>query len=190
MLRKYHVISIICMSIALILLVSCGQNVIPGTTTVATATTQPGSSATPITTKMPVPVTATSSPAKTPAPTTPSGSVTLSIEPASPRTHMVLVVTISNHTGQTIYFPDHLTNCTVILLEHQAAGNWQPVNLCKLMILTRLLPLNTRQDLAVKLLPSLSAWVPDLYRASIRYSSSPRPALPTTVYSVTFTISA
>ncbi len=103
---------------------------------------------------------------------------------------MAFVVMISNHRGQTIYFPDHLTNCTVILLERQVAGIWQPVNLCKLMILTRLLPLNTRQNLAVKLLPLLSAWAPGLYRASIRYSSSPRPALPTTVYSVTFTISA
>ncbi|MBA2288312.1 MAG: hypothetical protein H0W02_22785 [Ktedonobacteraceae bacterium] len=188
MLRKYHMIRIICVSIAVILLASCGQNVTTGTTAVATATTQPGSPATFIPTKLPASPTTTPSTAKTPASTAPSGSVTLSIEPVSPRTHMAFVVTISNHTGQTIYFPDHLTNCTVILLEHQVAGNWQPINLCKLMILTRLLPLNTRQNLAVKLLPSLSA--PGLYRASIRYSTSPRTALPTTVYSAAFTISA
>jgi hypothetical protein len=180
MIRRYHMLSIICLGIAVTLLTGCGQNVIPGTTTSATATARPGFSATVIVMKKPTSSNTPPSLAKTPAATAPAGSVTLRIEPVSPHTHTAFVVLISNDSGQTIYFPDHQTNCTVILLERQVAGNWQPVNACRLMIVTRLLSLNTHQSLMVKLLPAHNGWVAGLYRASIHYPVSP----------VTFTINA
>ncbi len=50
-----------------------------------------------------------------------NGSVTLHVDAQSYRIGDTISVTLSNQSPQTIYFPDHLTNCTVILLPRQKA---------------------------------------------------------------------
>lgn len=106
-------------------------------------------------------------PGSTPSPS--AGPVVLQVSATTYRSGETISVTIWNQGKQTISFPDHLTNCTVLLFEHQAGSAWQPVAPCKLMTATRLHFLTAGTTLAVTLTSSL-AWPGGIYRAKLSYS--------------------
>src|SRR5713226_7442372 len=86
-------------------LTGCGQNGSPGG----------GTNANPTPTNVPSPAVT-----NTPLPTASTGPVTLRVGATSYHSSDTISVTLSNQSTRAIYFPDHLTNCTVILLQRQA----------------------------------------------------------------------
>lgn len=117
-------------------------------------------------------------------PTTP---VTLQVGSARYQPGSTISVTIKNQSNQTVYFSDHKTNCTVLLLERQTANTWTPVAPCRLMIATRIHSLQAGDTLEVKL-PTTSQWPTGSYHARLDYSDKAAigNAAPTAVYSSTF----
>ena len=103
-------------------------------------------------------------------------------------------VTLSNQSDQTIYFPDHLTNCTVVLLQRlrvqPVAGDDVQVifDPCRLAIATRLYSLGAGQRLVVRLVAPANGWLPGLYYATLSYRTSPDAGPSTTISSVVFTV--
>ena len=143
-----------------------------------------------------------SSVATKPSPTTSSNStaatrkdpVTLQVDAKFYLKGDTISVTLSNQSNQTIYFPDHLTNSTVVLLQRMKvlplAGDdvqviFEP---CRLAIATRLHSLGGGQRLVVRLVASASGWVPGLYRATLSYRTSPDAGPSTTIGSGAFTV--
>jgi hypothetical protein len=59
-------------------------------------------------------------------------------------------LTLSNQSTP-ISFPDHLTNCTVILLPRQVIGGWHNNNVCQLMTRTDLHKLEAGKSLTIDL---------------------------------------
>jgi hypothetical protein len=148
------------------LLASCGQN----------SSTGGGTNATPTPTNAPSPAVT-----KTPVPTATTGAVSLSVGATSYHTTETISVTLSNQSTQAIYFPDHLTNCTVIQLQRQVHGNWENVHACLLLTPTRLHRLDAGKSLTVALVSSASRpWAVGLYHATLRYSTTQPFGGPTT----------
>ncbi len=122
-----------------------------------------------------------------------TGSVTLRTNARLYRVRDTILVKLSNQSNQTIFFPDHLTNCTVILLQRQAIAvrvgrGWQPVNPCRLGILTRLHALGAGQSLVVRLVAPFFGWPPGTYRAALSYHVSNNPGQVITIYSALFRV--
>ena len=158
-------------------LTGCGQN----------GSTGAGTNATPTPANVPSPTVA-----NTPLPTASTGPVTLRVGATTYHATDTISVTLSNQSTRAIYFPDHLTNCTVILLlQHQVDGGWQNINVCKLMILTSLHKLEAGKSLTVDLTSPSSLWPVGLYRATLRYGTSQTfGGLTTTLYSAGFQVVA
>ncbi len=122
------------------------------------------------------------------------GSVTLHVDARSYRTGDTISVTLSNQSNQTIYFPDHLTNCSVILLQGLkvkplAAENGQAdINPCRLAIATRIHSLGPGQRLVVRLVAPLNGWAPGFYRATLTYRTSLNAGSSITIHSAVFTV--
>lgn len=93
--------------------------------------------------------------------------VTLSVDAASYDLGDPIVATLSNQGMGTIYFPDHLTNCTVIQLQRQMNGNWEEVNPCLLEIATLQHHLDAGQRLDVELISATT--IAGRYRAALTY---------------------
>lgn len=150
-------------------LAACGYN---GVTTTGSSPTTTGVAATPtVATRLtPGGPGATSTPT-TSAQGTPGQGVTVQTSASLYQPGTTIVVTISNHTAQTILFANHQTNCTVVLLQLQAGSNWQSIAPCKLMIVTKLFPLGANQRLSVSLKPSRSTWPAGTYRIAFQYES-------------------
>jgi len=155
-------------------LTGCGHNGSTGGRTNATPTNVPSPAVT-----------------NTPLPTASTGQVTLHVGATIYHTSDTISVTLSNQSTRTIYFPDHLTNCTVILLQHQVNGGWQNSDVCKLMTPTGLHKLEAGKSLTVDLTSPSPAWAVGLYRATLRYGTSQTfGGLATTLYSAEFQIVA
>lgn len=157
-------------------LTGCGQH----------GSTGGGTNATPAPTNIPSPaVTSTS------LPTASAGQVSLRVGATTYHASDTISVTLSNQSPQAISFPDHLTNCTVILLQRQGNGSWQSVNLCKLMTPTRLHKLEAGKSLTVALTPPPSLWDIGSYRATVRYGpAQPFGGSATTLSSAVFQVVA
>ena len=157
-------------------LTGCGQN----------GSTGGGTNATPTPANVPAPTVT-----NTPLPTASTGPVTLRVGATIYHTSDTISVTLSNQSARVIYFPDHLTNCTVILLQHQVNGDWQNINVCKLMTPTGLHKLEAGKSLTVDLTSRSSPWPVGLYRATLRYGTSQTfGGLTTTLYSAGFQVVA
>ncbi len=106
---------------ALALLTGCGQNSTNGATQ-SPSTVTPGLSSTathkPTTTPLPTATTAL-------LPTATAGTVTLRTNAASYHVSDTITVTLNHASNQTIHFPDHLTDCTVILLQREVIAHTQ-----------------------------------------------------------------
>jgi len=159
----------------LLLLAACGQY----SNGSGNNATQPGISGTPGTAQLVktgiVPTKVPLHPS--PTPTTPAqltGKVTLQIDTIPQHTGDSLVLTLNNQTNQEILFSDHLTECTVLLLQVQpqspvSSGTWQAVAPCREMIVTRLHSLANGKTLTVRLFPPGGQWASGLYRAMLSY---------------------
>lgn len=143
----------------------------------------------------PTPTTrALSSPTGTPTPAARRGSVTLHTDTLLYQTGDTISVTLNNQSTQTIYFPDHLTNCSVILLQRSKAqplsedGGPAGINPCQLATATRMDALGPGQHLVVKLVAPTSGWPPGLYLATLSYRTSPSAGPSTPLSSPAFTV--
>lgn len=119
----------------------------------------------------------------------PTFPMSLRIGATSYSTTDPIKITLDNASTSTIYFPDHLTNCTVTLLQHQSYGRWETVNPCLLAIVTRLHSLAPGKSLTVQLVPSSThPWMAGLYRATLSYRTSsttgPSPRLFSRIFQV------
>ena len=125
--------------------------------------------------------TAVSPPART-------GSVTVGADAATFRTGDAIAVTLSNQSLQSILFPDHLTSCTVVLLQRQVNASWESISLCTLMIVTRMHSLDAGHSLTVRLAAPSDQWQPGLYRVQLSYADAQQENHVVTVYSVVFQV--
>ena len=122
------------------------------------------------------------------------GTVTLQSDTRFYHTGDTITVTLSNQSNQTIYFPDQLTNCTVILLQRskvqpKAGDVGQGTSgQCGPAIASRMHSLGSGQRLVVRLVASSGGWVPGLYRASLSYRTSLDAGPSTTISSAVFTV--
>lgn len=123
-----------------------------------------------------------------------AGAVTVQVEKSFYLATETITVTIYNRSSSTILFPDHLTNCTVILLHRQKA---QPeasdqgitdINPCKMMIVTRMHSLAAGQQLVVHLVSPKGGWLTGWFLATLSYHSVSASASPTTISSPAFAI--
>jgi hypothetical protein len=125
----------------------------------------------------------------TPSPTgkPPTLPVTLQVGATNYARGDSISVTIKNQSGQTIYFADHRTNCTVLLLERLVNSSWEPVAPCKLMIATRIHSLKTGEVSTITIITS-SQWPTGHYQARLDYSFKQDAGVngPTPVYSNMF----
>lgn len=170
MIRRQRVLLMVATGILLSSLAACGQN-----------SSNTGGN---IPSLIPTTLTQTA-----PSPTETSGPVTLQIGAASYQPNETIEVTLRNASAFTIYFPDHLTNCTVIRLQHQVNMRWENVNPCRLMIATFLHPLDAWQSLMVQLVPTPTRlWDVGLYQATLSYSMAPASGSPPSVYSAGFQV--
>lgn len=128
----------------------------------------------------------------TPSPTgqPPTLPVTVQVGATSYARGSSINVTIKNQSGQTIYFADHRTNCTVLLLERQVSNTWEPVAPCKLMTPTRLHSLKTGESSTVTITTTTTQWFTGRYHARLDYSFNADAGVngPTAVYSSMFTL--
>lgn len=126
-----------------------------------------------------------------PPPTVPTqliGAVTLHITAVPQQVSDSLVLTLTNSTNQTILFPDHLTECSVVLLSMQPPsvarnGTWQIVAPCRAETATRLHTLEAAKRLTIILIPPNGQWSPGLYRGQLNYLLSGIAHQPQTVFS-------
>lgn len=128
------------------------------------------------------------------------GQVTVSVlAPASGSqqhaTSESINVVIANGLSSTITTTDHHTDCTMVTLEQQINGAWQPVGRCLIMTATRLIPIAGGQTVEQVLTPqngmTARTWPAGTYRIAFAYSSGSETTTPgagATVYSATFTI--
>ncbi len=180
MMRIYRLFMISGTMMILVLLAGCGPNVAIGTTG--------------------LPIVVTSFSVKNdPAGAVRTGPVTLHSNAKVYGIKDTIFVTLSNQSNQTIYFPDHLTNCTVILLQRlkvqplagesvQAGINPFGINPCRLAIATRIHSLGAGQRLVVRLVAPFDGWPPGLYHATLTYRTSLNAGQSTTIYSAVFTV--
>ena len=174
----------------LLLLAACGQN-FGGS---GSSSSQPGLSGTPGTAQIVktgiVPTNVPLQPSQT-APAQLSGKVTLQITTSPQRTGDAVIFTINNSTNQQILFSDHLSECTVLLLQVQSpatGGTWQAVAPCKLMTVTRLHMLEAGKTLTITLTPPGGQWTPGLYQALLSYIPAGAGHTLRTVFSSSFQV--
>ena len=102
-----------------------------------------------------------------------TGPVTLHTNAKDYGIRATIFVTVSNQSNHTLYFPDHLTNCTVILLQRLkvqplASDNVQAgINPCRLGIVTRIHSLGPGRRLLVRLVAPLNGWPPGFYQCRL-----------------------
>lgn len=174
MMRKHRLFLIAGVITIAALLTGCGQNGSTGRGTNATPTNVPSPTVT-----------------NTPLPTASTGPVTLHVGATTYHSTDTISVTLSNQSTGVIYFPDHLTNCSVILLQHQVNGGWQNINVCKLMTPTVLHKLEAGKSLTVDLTSPSSGWAVGLSSATLRYGTSQTSGgLATALYSAEFQVVA
>jgi hypothetical protein len=97
-----------------------------------------------------------------------------------------IVVTVANGLPNGVLAADHQSNCTTVTVERQDGSSWQPQNPCRLMIATRLVPLDASTATTVQLQPQ-PAWAAGTYRIAFTFMRS-RGAASSTIYSTSFMI--
>jgi hypothetical protein len=181
----HRLLIIFCVLTALALLAGCGSNTTANQTGQSTSTPEPSSSDA----AKPSPTISVNSTAAAR-----TGPVTLYVDARYYRESDTISVTLSNQSDQTIYFPDHLTNCTVILLQRlkvqPVAGDDVQVifDSCRLAIATRIHSLGAGQRLVVRLVASLNGWAPGFYHATLSYRTSLDAGSSTSISSEVFTV--
>lgn len=107
-----------------------------------------------------------------------AGTITLRTSALLYHANETISVTITSQSDQTIYFADHQTNCTVILIQRQAVQaqantrDQAGINPCQLKTPTRIHSLGPGQSLAVNLTAPEHGWPAGVYQATLSYSFS------------------
>ena len=166
--------------LVVIVLAGCGKPTSSPISLAAPPTATPQAERTPgastLSTPLPVgsPPTSTPSLATSPSISTSSSSVTLFVDASAARSSRLILVTVDNEGTSSIQFPDHLSNCSTVLLERQVGTSWQPVSICHLMTPTRMVTLAPGQRLTIHLVDALESpqWQPGRYQISLTYQSS------------------
>lgn len=185
MLRIHRVLIILSALTALALLAGCGSNTTANQTGLSASTLEPSSSAA----TKPSPTTIGNSTAATR-----TGPVTLQVDAPYYQKGDTISVTLNNQSDQTIYFQDHLTNCSIILLQRlkvqPLAGDYEQGTFdpCTLATTTQIHSLDAGQHLVERLVASASGWVPGLYYATLSYRTSLDAGSSTTIKSGVFTV--
>jgi hypothetical protein len=175
MARIYQLPIIFGTIVAMILLTGCGQLANSSTSNLFKATPTPS-------------LGATSTPTRTANP----GPVTLEVDAPSYQSDDTITITLYNRGNQTIYFPDHLTNCSVMLLmrlkvQPLTSDNGQAaIEPCRTQIVTRIHSLAAGQNLVVRLIAPNNGWLPGIYRVTLIYYTTLK--ISTTINSVAFTV--
>lgn len=109
---------------------------------------------------------------------------------------LAITVEIANGLSSTIVATDHQTDCTMVTLEQQMGGAWQPVGRCMIMTATRMIPIAGGQIVKQVLTPqngkTARTWAAGTYRVAFGYSldsATETPGSGVIAYSQTFTIS-
>src|SRR5258706_16305870 len=163
MVRRPGLLLIVCLLLSLTSLMGCGSNAATGTTVSSAASVVP-------------------------SPPTRTGSVTVGADAATYRTGDAISVTLSNQSMKSILFPDHLTDCTVVLLQRQVNASWESISLCTLMIVTRMHSLDAGHSLTERLPAPSNQWLPALYRVQLSYAASGQANHVVTIYSAVFQV--
>lgn len=109
-------------------------------------------------------------------------------------TSEAITVVVANGLTSTITTTDHHTDCTMVTLEQQVSGAWQPVGRCLIMAATRMILMTGGQTVKQVLTPqsgqTSGAWPAGTYRVAFGYrvGSDSTPGSGATAYSATFTI--
>lgn len=175
MMRLHRLTILIACVGMLLLLADCGQNATGG----GNNASPPGLSGTPGTAQLvktgivPTNVPLHSPPTPT-APVQLHGNVTVQITAVPHQAGESLALTLTNATNQTILFSDHLTECSVVLVQLQpsstaSSGMWQAVAPCRAEFATRLHTLEAGENLAITLSAPGGQWTPGLYRVLLSY---------------------
>lgn len=192
MVHLYRLTTLIVSAGMLLFLAGCGQN------STGSSASQPGLTGTSGTAQLVktgiVPTKVPLHPSPTPtAPAQLTGKVTLQIDTIPQHASASMALTLNNQTNQEILFSDHLTECTVLLLQVQpqspaSSGTWQAVAPCKLMIVTRLHSLANGKTLTITLIPPGGQWASGQYRALLSYVPGGADHTLQTVFSPSFQV--
>lgn len=172
---KRHLVWLAILAPALAL-AACGVSSTTGTGGASGAETPVASETTQTISDTPTPGATTTAP---PAVTAVPGAVTISLDKPQYHAGDLALVMIANGLAQTISATDHHTSCSLVTLEQQVNGAWQPIGLCHLLTPTRLVEIVPGSVTAQKIGISGTAGT---YRVAFGYGSQ-------TVYSQTFTVS-
>jgi hypothetical protein len=195
MIRRYWLLIAACLLTIPVLLAGCamnGQSAASGAPAApTTATFQPTITtvSSQAATVPPVP-TATSAPSSHPTSQGSDlhGTVMLSVNALSYQPTSTITATLNNQSAQSIQFPDHLTNCSVVLVQREVNGTWLPVDPCKLMTVTKIHSLSAGQSLTVQFTAAPGQWLPGTYRCELSYGSALKASLPVIVFSSQFQV--
>lgn len=120
------------------------------------------------------------------------GTVTLQVNVVPQSAHDAITFTLNNQTNQTIFFADHHSGCTVILLQMvpglQDNGQWQTLAPCKVLTMTRMQTLAAGQNLTITFNPPSGQWTPGLYRGVLSYAAAETDGQRKTIFSTTFKV--
>jgi hypothetical protein len=100
-----------------------------------------------------------------------------------------------NGLSQCIYATDHQSGCSIVVLERQVNGEWQPQASCRSATPTRSVALPPIQATFIRLTPPAAGaqqatWQAGIYRVAFGYRlHADGSGQPIDVYSTTFTIS-
>ena len=120
------------------------------------------------------------------------GTVVLHVDAMLRPAHEAITFTLRNQTNQAIFFADHQSGCTVILLQmvpgSQDNGQWQTLAPCKALIMTRLHTLEAGLSLTITFNPPTGQWTPGLYRGVLSYAAAEIGGQEQTIFSSSFMV--
>ncbi len=122
------------------------------------------------------------------------GQVQVVVESGSYGPNSTIFAWAGNGLSQCIYAMDHHSDCSVVMLERQVSGGWQPQASCPLATPTRIVALSPMQAAFIRLVPMTTgaqqgAWQAGTYRTVFSYRLDPNgTGQSTEVTSESFTI--
>lgn len=122
------------------------------------------------------------------------GQVRVVVESGEYRSSDTIFAWAGNGLGRCIYVMDHRSDCSIIVLERQVNGAWQPQANCQLATPTRTLILPPMQATFIRLMPPATGaqpgvWQSGTYRVAFSYRlDQTGTGQPVEVVSDTFTI--
>jgi hypothetical protein len=192
----------ICLAVSMLIpLTGCGHNSAGGSGSQPGSTATPGShsgftgipgSLQPVKTSTLLTTVPTRLPSPPPAPQPLHGTVVLHVDATPQSAHEAITFTLHNQTNQTIFFADHQSGCTVILVQmvpgSQDNGLWQTLAPCKALTMTRLHMLEAGLSLTFTFNPPSGQWTPGLYRGVLTYAAAETDGQRQSIFTSTFKV--